>query len=380
MNDFVAGLSARCKTILASVPRCNTEEATKQFLVLPFLNLLGYNVFDPNEVVPEHHADFSDKYKNRVDYAIMRDSQPIIAIEAKAAGAELRDARGQLRSYFNACRSIRVGMLTNGVLYECYADTEEQNIMDDTPFLAFDLTEIAEGRGDARALQGIDELRRERFDPGNIGTEARLKLLLTQFINRLDEWAKTPSDGLVRLMLDETGHKGNKTTKVVDDFRGIVQQAFALHVERAILRRIGLRAEDNRVEATPVPAQPMVAAAPVNDGIVTTETELRVFSYATRRLAFLVKDEALYHEIDGIQYKDMKTTFRVFHRSPNAGGLFLFRELADGVYHFTFPALENKVIETRNLTEIDDALVQSFRLRAASAIAKGSKGGDQPAK
>ena len=30
-----------------------TEEATKNALVMPFINALGYNVFDPLEVVPE---------------------------------------------------------------------------------------------------------------------------------------------------------------------------------------------------------------------------------------------------------------------------------------------------------------------------------------
>lgn len=79
---------------------CTGEEACKQGMILPFISLLGYDIFDINEVNPEHPADFSDKYKNRVDYAIIKDGQPVIAIECKQ-NVEKTD-RGQLKSYFNA--------------------------------------------------------------------------------------------------------------------------------------------------------------------------------------------------------------------------------------------------------------------------------------
>jgi predicted type IV restriction endonuclease len=35
------------------------------------LTTLGYDVANPDEVFPEHHADFSEKYQNKVDYAIL---------------------------------------------------------------------------------------------------------------------------------------------------------------------------------------------------------------------------------------------------------------------------------------------------------------------
>lgn len=50
-----------------------TEEATKTALVLPFINALGYNVFDPREAVPEFTADALMKQGEKVDYAIVRD-------------------------------------------------------------------------------------------------------------------------------------------------------------------------------------------------------------------------------------------------------------------------------------------------------------------
>ena len=196
--EFKDVLSERSKTILAAKEQCATEEATKQFMLMPFLGLLGYNVFDPSEVVPEHHADFNDKYQNRCDYAVFRDGQPCIAIEVKGAGKSLEPHRGQLKSYFNACPTVKLGILTNGSVYECFADSNAPNIMDDKPFLVFDLAELTSGTLNERTLHGIESLQKVKFDPAAIGNEARRKLMLSQFISRVGQWEQVPSDGLVR--------------------------------------------------------------------------------------------------------------------------------------------------------------------------------------
>ena len=49
-----------------------TEEATKNAFVLPLLLSLGYDVYNPLEVVPEMPCDISNK-GDRVDYAIFKD-------------------------------------------------------------------------------------------------------------------------------------------------------------------------------------------------------------------------------------------------------------------------------------------------------------------
>ncbi|MGA7452187.1 MAG: hypothetical protein WBW73_13180 [Rhodoplanes sp.] len=96
-DEFSDKLIAFAKRNINSAERCTNEESTKMFLVLPFVNFLGYDDRNPHEVCPEHAADFSDKYKNRVDYAILQDDNPIIAIECKCCGFGLKDERGQLR-------------------------------------------------------------------------------------------------------------------------------------------------------------------------------------------------------------------------------------------------------------------------------------------
>lgn len=66
-----------------------TEEETKKAMVMPLIQILGYNVFDPLEVTPELIADVGTKKGEKVDYEILKDGQPTVLFECKNAGAEL---------------------------------------------------------------------------------------------------------------------------------------------------------------------------------------------------------------------------------------------------------------------------------------------------
>ena len=92
-------------------PQLKTEEATKTSLVLPFIQLLGYNIFDPTEVIPEFQAEAGVKKDQRVDYALLKDGHAIILIECKAYGEELSDEHAdQLKRYFPFVHSAKIGI------------------------------------------------------------------------------------------------------------------------------------------------------------------------------------------------------------------------------------------------------------------------------
>jgi hypothetical protein len=167
-DDFRQKVIAFAGRALDMAPRCANEESTKLFLILPFIALLGFDDRNPHEVCPEHAADFSDKYKNRVDFAILKNDTPIIAIECKPVGAALKDDRGQLRSYFNAAPSVKMGVLTDGIVYEFYADSDEPNMMDNTAFLTVDLRQVAKGKVEESVFDGLRGLTKPAFDPENI--------------------------------------------------------------------------------------------------------------------------------------------------------------------------------------------------------------------
>ena len=142
-----------------------TEEATKNALVMPFINALGYNVFDPREVIPEFVADIGTKKGEKVDYAVMRNGTPIILFECKSANTELDHVHiSQLFRYFSVTEA-RFGILTNGVLYRFFSDLEASNKMDSRPFLEIDLGDLHE--------PSIHELKKFAKQEFEVGSESR---------------------------------------------------------------------------------------------------------------------------------------------------------------------------------------------------------------
>lgn len=143
--DFIDHIQALAARVSKQVDRLATEEATKNALVMPFINALGYNVFDPSEVTPELTADVGVKRGEKVDYAILKDGQVIMLFECKSVGTDLdKVTPSQLFRYFTVTRA-RLGVLTNGVVYRFFSDLEELNKMDSKPFLEFNLLDIQPG-------------------------------------------------------------------------------------------------------------------------------------------------------------------------------------------------------------------------------------------
>ncbi|MFT6205197.1 MAG: hypothetical protein ACJA1O_002813, partial [Spirosomataceae bacterium] len=123
--------------------RIETEESTKHAFVLPFINILGYDTFNPIEVVPEFTADLGLKKGEKVDYAIFQDDKPILIIECKNWKENLNVHNSQLFRYFHVTQT-RFALLTNGIDYRFYTDLEHPNKMDEKPFLEFNILSLKE--------------------------------------------------------------------------------------------------------------------------------------------------------------------------------------------------------------------------------------------
>lgn len=137
-KDSIKQISERIDTLKANLP---TEEATKTALIMPFINALGYDVFNPLEVLPEMCCDIGTKKGEKIDYAIMRDGEPIILIECKHWEQDLNLHDNQLLRYFNVSKA-KFGVLTNGITYRFYTDLSEPNIMDEKPFLEINMLDL----------------------------------------------------------------------------------------------------------------------------------------------------------------------------------------------------------------------------------------------
>jgi len=127
--EFADELKEFCNRIKALKPKIATEEATKTSMIMPFFRLLGYDVFNPLEFVPEYTADIGIKKSEKVDYAIMDKKQnPVILIEAKYCGENLSKHGSQLFRYF-ATTSAKFGILTNGIIYQFYTDIDGKSFV-----------------------------------------------------------------------------------------------------------------------------------------------------------------------------------------------------------------------------------------------------------
>src|SRR4028119_2249033 len=140
--DFIEKLQALATKIPKLCEHLQTEEATKNALVMPFINLLGFDIFDPTEVIPEFIADVGIKKGEKVDYAIVKDGKIIMLFECKHCGGDLHiNHASQLFRYFSVT-DARIAVLTNGLVYRFFTDLEAPNKMDEKPFLEVDMTEL----------------------------------------------------------------------------------------------------------------------------------------------------------------------------------------------------------------------------------------------
>ena len=139
-NEQIKQLSKRISTLKNSVV---TEEATKTSFIMPFFQILGYDVFNPTEFFPEYVADVGIKKGEKVDYAIIIDGKPCIFVECKSCNEDLDKHASQLFRYF-AAAPVKFGILTNGIVYRFYTDLEKDNIMDLEPFVEVNLENINE--------------------------------------------------------------------------------------------------------------------------------------------------------------------------------------------------------------------------------------------
>lgn len=371
-QDFRAALVAHAQTALDRAGRAQTEAATQQYLIIPFIQLLGYDPLDPDEVVPEAHASFSDKFKNRVDYAICLGGQPVIAIECKKVGTLNEANRGELKGYFNAVPTVKLGILTDGLTYQLYTDTGLENMMDDEPFAVIDLNQAAREQVGETELDALSRLRKGTFDPANVGADARRKIYLGMYVEALGRTLSNPDERFVRALLDIANIDGRRTTRMVEEHTPIIRDAAQSLLDRLILARVGFADRKDLVKmpaetaAAAMPTEaPAVDAAPEESGVVTTATELEVYDYVRRRLPFLIAgDEELYQRLDNLRPVDYKTVFSVFYRQERKGKLFNFWEGKEPRYRFEFVALgPGHQVQTDNLSDVDTNLLAAFKQR-----------------
>lgn len=269
--DKLTELSSRIQRQKDSV---FTEEAAKTAFVLPFLQALGYDVFNPAEVIPELTADHGVKKGEKVDYAIKQDNKIVILIECKPVGADIETKHsGQLFRYF-AVTDARFGVLTDGVRYLFFSDLEKQNRMDDRPFFEFNLFQFGEGH--------VEELKKFTKTSFNLETIISIASNLKYhkaLIAEIKSEFENPSEDIVKLLTSRV-YSGRFTQQVRDQFTELTHRAMRDYVRERVNERLKTALDtdkSDRIAPQTSSEEAHQAEHPENNGIETTQEELECY-------------------------------------------------------------------------------------------------------
>lgn len=299
-KDSIKQISERIESLKDNL---KTEEATKTALILPFLNALGYDVFNPLEVLPEMNCDIGMKKGEKIDYAILRDGEPVILIECKHWEQDLNLYDNQLIRYFNVSKA-KFGVLTNGITYRFYTDLSEPNKMDEKPFLEVNLLELKDAQ-----IEELKKFHRSYFDVDNILSSASELKYMGELKAAISSEFANPSPDFVRFFGKQV-YDGVFSQKVLEQFTALTKRTIGSYINDIISDRLKAAiktGEETSPEQSGTAAQTVEApteSETPSDGIVTTDEELEAFFAVKSILRGVLSSER-------ITYKDTRSYFGV---------------------------------------------------------------------
>jgi hypothetical protein len=244
------------------------EEKTKMYLVVPFLDLLGYDCSNPSDVHPEFTADYNKKKGEKVDYAIMKDDKPVIFIECKSAGADLdgnKDYGEQLSRYF-ATHDIKVGILTNGTEYRFYSDTQKENRMDVKPFFVIDFEKTVP----SGYVKELEKFHKEKFNTEDILPSIEDMMIRKGILEALEkELGEEPSEEFKNFLISKV-HEGRITARIVSKYSPIIIDTIKMYKTNYVTAKLQSAIDSEKLAAP----QPIIEEIPEEDGIITTDEEI----------------------------------------------------------------------------------------------------------
>ncbi len=265
--DLAERIREVSRRINKSVGTVATEEATKTALVLPFISqVLGFNMFDPHEVVPEYIADVGTKKGEKADYAILVDDTPIMLFECKHYGVDLsKEHADQLYRYFSVT-SARIAILTDGATYRFFSDIDAPNVMDLTPFLELNMLDA-----DSIDPDDVRQFTKVEFNRSKVLNTARDLKYKSQVMALLEKEFAEPSDTLVTHFETQI-YRGAETSPVRDAFMRATRKAMHQFLSRHVNDRSKLAL--SRDEAEQAPSEQAVGPA-ANSGTNQSESGTR---------------------------------------------------------------------------------------------------------
>lgn len=309
--DFIDQLKQFSKRVESLKASLQTEEATKTAIIMPFFAMLGYDVFNPQEFVPEFTADVGIKKGEKVDYAIMKDDQPVILVECKSITENLDRHDSQLFRYFGTS-TAKFAILTNGQFYKFYTDLDNPNKMDEDPFLTVNILDIRENQ-----VPELKKFCKAVFDVDSIFSTASELKYVHEFKSVFTQQLSEPSDDFIRFFLQGC-YSGPKTQNVLEKFRPVLRKALNDYISETMNDKIkiALGGSGGSVSIQEVKASETVAedtdvevvAEKRTPNIVTTEEELEAYFIIKN----LLSDTTDMHDIT---YKDTESYINILYKA-----------------------------------------------------------------
>lgn len=307
-KDSIKQLAERVSALKESIL---TEEATKNAFIMPFIQALGYDVFNPIEVVPEMDCDIVKKKGEKIDYAIMKDGSPIMLIECKHWKQDLNLHDNQLKRYYVASKA-KFGVLTNGIVYRFYADLIKENIMDDVPFLEINLEKLRDTQ-----IEEVKKFCKENFDLDNILSSANELKYMSEVKKVIRSEFDKPSPELVKLLTKRV-YEGIVTQKVLDQFTDIVGRALKSHINDVMSEKLGIAIKATEEAGAPVQTSP--AAEPKEEEPANEDEKVSKINTTMEEMEGYYIVKGIVCEViasERVTYRDSQSYFAIFADDNN---------------------------------------------------------------
>lgn len=308
MLEFKSRLVNHVEHVKTVGPHCSTEETTKQALILPLLDILGFSPFDPLKVRAEYSADFPGvKSSERVDYALFSNNQPVMFIEAKAYSQNLTNHSPQLSRYFNATPGVKIAAITNGKEWRFFTDLKHQNMMDNEPFLRVNMLDLA-----ADADSQLAKFQHDQFQVDELRTFAEDRMYLAAFKSVIETSLREVDMEFVRFIALRTSLESKLTAKFLESIAPLVKQAVAEAVGGMVVSGLSAQSAPERIAEQPA----VMEEEKVDE--VNLDNPRIVTTMAEKRLLKIVKDmlggAAASEDIIG---KDTESYYAILYQGKN---------------------------------------------------------------
>lgn len=323
MQDFINRLKLHIEHVNRVGQHCATEETTKQALILPLLDILGFSPYDPTKVLAEFAADFPGvKATERVDYALYCNGQPVMFIEAKSYTSNLTNHAPQLSRYFNSTLGVTIGVITNGREWRFFTDLINPNVMDEKPFLIIDFT-----KHKAEELTQLAEFKHDNFHVEKLRYFAEENQYIQQFKAVIKKCINEVDIDFVRYVAQQANISRQLNTKFLENIQPFVKQA----VEKAISDTVvkGLSAP-TIITAQPIEQQPEALETFNRDAEIHINTPQDIIHPDNERIITTIDEQELHrivselfptHELTA---KDTESYYSVLYQNKNNRWLFRY--------------------------------------------------------